>query len=128
MAFLSRRKLSEYVASQLLAGDKDIITSLAAFLVEENRTKEAELLIRDIEAALAKSGTVIADVLSARKLSSDTEKAIEAFVKGHSGAKSVKIRSVIDESVIGGIRLGIPGAEMDGTIARKLVKLKASKV
>lgn len=128
MANLSRRKISNFVATRILAGDKDVISKLAALLVEENRTKEADILVRDIEDALSSQGVVVADVVSARGLSEDSKNEIEKFLKLKQNATQVLFREKIDGSVLGGVRLSVPGGEMDATIQRKLMKLKATKI
>jgi F-type H+-transporting ATPase subunit delta len=128
MAVLSRRKLATYIADQLLAGKKDAIKQLAAYLVDAGRMKEAELIVRDIESALMARGVVVADVASAHSLSAKTTKALESFVKQSTGAKTVELRSIVDEQLLGGVKVAVPGAEMDATLRRKLMTLKASKV
>ena len=75
---LSRRKLAEYSADQLLAGKKEaVLQELAAYLIEKKRVSELELIVRDIEAALLARGTAIADVVTARKLTAETQAQIE---------------------------------------------------
>ncbi len=128
MAGLSRRKISGYVADKLIGGRSDVLSELAAYLLETKRTKELELIVRDIEDALAARGVVVADVTSARSLTEQSLKALEQFVTQESGASTVTFRQAVDESVIGGVRLALPGREMDATVRRKLTTLKTSKV
>lgn len=127
MATLSRRKLAEHVAGRLLRGDssKDAMRELAAYLVDTKRTKEAELVIRDIEATLARNGNVVARVVSARTLAADATAAIQQYVKKQTDASHVLLRETIDASVIGGVRIEFPGAINDATIRTKLDKLTA---
>lgn len=128
MAKLSRRKISSYIADELIAHNNDVLSELAAYLLETNRTKELELIVRDIEDALAARGVVIADVVSAHSLSDQSRQELEKFVSTQTGATTVTFREAVDASVIGGVRLALPGKEMDATIRRKLMTLKASKV
>ncbi len=128
MAKLSRRKLAQYVADQLLEGNVSVIRELAAFLVDDRRTKEAELVIRDIESALARRGVVIADVESAHELSKDARDAIVSFVKATTTASQVELGTSVDESLIGGFRLTVPGGVLDTTVKHSLDIIKTSKV
>lgn len=123
---LSRRKLSEHVASRLLSGDttKTVMKELAAYLLETRRTREFELIIRDIEARLLDGGTALVTAISARHLSSEAKHAVEELVKSaRPKVKNVILREEIDESVIGGVRIELPGGIADMTVKAKLDKL-----
>lgn len=119
---LSRRKITEYLADSLVAGasEKDIVTSLAAYLIDTRRTSEIELIIRDIDYQLSVRGIVLANVISAYKLSEETKKAITAMLKDATGAVSIELEEHVDLAVLGGVRIDIPGSQIDGTIARRL--------
>lgn len=125
---ISRRILAAHTAEQLLAGNKDAISSLAAYLIESGRVDETDLILRDIEAALAANGTVVARVESARKLTAEAKKSIEEYVKTAVGATDVQIDTTVDESLLGGVKISVPGHELDATLKRKLNKLQAMKV
>lgn len=123
---LSRRKLSEYVADRLAKGDnaKVVMKELAAYLVDTRRTRETELIIRDIEARLLVQGVALVTVTSARTLTSEAKQSIEALVKAEqSEVTKVVLREQIDESVIGGVRIELPGRLADFTVRAKLDKL-----
>lgn len=122
---ISRRKLADYAARELVAGHAKVMNELAAYLVSERRTKEAELLVRDIEAALAARGEMVADVTTARELTLEARDALKQFIASTSGAKKVTLRESIDPSVIGGARVATPSMLFDGTVASKLEKLGA---
>ncbi len=123
---LSRRNLAQYVAAQIVDGKpkKALVQQLAAYLVETKRTNELDLVLRDIQFYLAKHGRLSGTVTSAHELSVATLKAIEAFAKQQTNASSVSLDTRVDESVLGGIKLEIPGYELDTTAARKLTILK----
>ena len=65
---VSRRKLADLVADRLLSGDTDVVTQLAAYLVDTHQTRRVDVLVRDIETAMARRGTVVADITSAHEL------------------------------------------------------------
>jgi F-type H+-transporting ATPase subunit delta len=122
---ISRRKLAYYVAEKLTKGDgKKALSELAAFLVETRRTDEVELLVRDIEQELADRGLVVANITTTRPLGDSLKNDIKNLV----GGKTLQVRETIDESVLGGVRVDIPGKRFDGTIRRKLTALKAKQV
>lgn len=123
---LSRRKIAEHAASKLVSGvaSKKVLKEVAAYLVETRRTREMELVVRDIEAALAEKGIVVADVTSARPLSAQLKGEVSKLV----GTKNVQLRETIDETVLGGMRVTVPGKRFDGTVRRKLTVLKSKAI
>lgn len=122
---LSRRKITDYIASQLIDGaDSEVIaTQLAAYLIDTRRTSEAELFIRDIDYYLAERGVVLANIVSAYALSEATQKAITEMITQTTGARTIELSQHIDAAVLGGVRIDIPGRQLDGTIARRLHQL-----
>jgi len=125
MAKLSRRAIATYVAEQLTAGDsKKVVLQLAAYLVDTRRTKELSLIIRDIQFYLSEAGAVSGVVTTASELTAETKKAVEKYIKEQTGAKTVALDSLIDPSVIGGVKVSIPGRELDATVSRSLTVLK----
>lgn len=123
---LSRRALALHVATHLVNGkpQKEIAQQLAAYLIWTRRTRELSIIVRDIQFYLAEHGHVAGTVTSARDLSADTLKEIKTFTRDKTGAKNVSLDIDVDESLIGGIKLEIPGYELDTTIARQLTTLK----
>lgn len=126
-AKLSRRKIATYFANELVAG-RDITKALAAYLIEAKRIREADLVVRDIEAALSDLGVLLADVASSRELASETSHAITTFLKQTTGAKDVHIRSHVDPYLLGGVRIDTPGKRLDTTLRHRLNQLTASKI
>ncbi len=126
MAKLSRRQISSYIANRLAAGDAEALLSrqLAAYLIETKRTNDTELLLRDIQYHLAQQGRVSGTVTTAYALSAATKKSLEAYAKKVTGAQKVHLDSKVDPTVLGGIRLALPGVQLDTTIARQLTALK----
>ncbi len=126
-ARIPRRKIAVYFAGELLKG-KDITKQLAAYLVESKRTKEVSLLVRDIEAALLDRGVLYADVASSHKLSDDTLKSVTSYLQKSTSAKEVHLRTSIDETLLGGVKIDTPDRQLDNTIRHKLNQLTASKL
>lgn len=124
---LSRRKIASYYADQLLAGHTEVARQLAAYLVDSRRTRELELIVRDIEDALAARGVMIAEVSSAHELEPATKTAITQFITATSDSQAVHLRSNVDPSLLGGVKINLPGQELDATLRRKLTLLKSNK-
>lgn len=123
---VSRRRIAAYAADKLLSGQagSSVLREVAAYLVATGRTREQELLVRDIEAALAVRGSVVADVASAFAISEGVKAQIAKLV----GATTVELRETIDPSLLGGVRVDIPGRRFDGTIRHKLTALRAKQL
>ncbi|PKL31574.1 hypothetical protein CVV43_01740 [Candidatus Saccharibacteria bacterium HGW-Saccharibacteria-1] len=125
---LSRRKITNYIADQLVDGcdEKELVKQLASFLVDNKRVGELELVIRDVEYELKNRGIVLARITSAFDLAASMKDAIIKLVKDETGAEHVQLSQFVDPSVLGGIKLDLPGQQFDGTIARKLLTLRTS--
>lgn len=118
---ISRRKLAQHTAAMIVAGKTDLaIRQLAAFLLHAGRTREADLVVRDIETELAHRGTVVATVTTARPLSAELRAAVTELLH----AKQAHINEIVDSRVLGGIRIDVPGKQYDTTVRRKLELLK----
>ncbi len=124
---LSRRKIAAYFADELIAG-RSVVKPLAAYLVEAKRTREAALVVRDIESALADRGVLLADVSTARELTAEMKKEITGFLTQTTNAKSVHIKPHVDPHLLGGVRIDTPSTRLDTTIRHRLNKLTATKI
>jgi F0F1-type ATP synthase delta subunit len=123
MAKLSRRKLSGNAAARIAGGEslKTVLRDVAAYLIDSGRKSEATLVVRDIEAMLMDAGTAIGTVTSARPLSKSSLGTVESFIKeSDKRIKQVVLREQVDESLIGGIKLELPGAQLDASVKAKL--------
>ncbi len=124
---ISRRKIAAYVADELISGH-DAVRQLAAYLVDSGRIREAELIVRDVEAALADRGVLVADIASSRDLGSDTKKAITHYLQESTGANDVHLRQEVDADLLGGVSINTPGHRFDTTLRHRLNQLTASKI
>lgn len=124
---ISRRKLAEYAAAAI-ADKRPFIEQLAAYLVVSKRTKEAALIIRDVETALVERGIVIADVAVARELDSKLLDAVNRFMADKFPDSKIYLRTSLEPDLISGLQLHVNGQELDNTVRRRLTNLKASKV
>lgn len=126
-AKISRRKLAEYVAGELTAKKTDVWKRLAAYLVDTRRTREAELIVRDVAAVLETKGIVLVEAVSATALSKEIKRHITALLAQQVDAKEVHIAQTVDPAVIGGVRLVTPTALYDTTIQQNINALRALK-
>ncbi len=124
---LSRRKLADY-AADAIANKRPFINQLAAYLVTTKRTKEASLIVRDIELALVERGIVIADVTVARELSARLSESVNRFIADKFPKSKIYLRTSQEPKLISGLILHVNGQELDNTVRRRLTNLKASKV
>ncbi len=126
MAKLSRRHLAAYVANQLIAGASvaSLVQQLAAYLIDTKRTKELHLIVRDVQYTLAQHGHVSGTITTASEMTAATRKALETYAKKATGAAHVQLDEMVDPTILGGVRLALPGLELDTTITRQLTALK----
>lgn len=126
-AKLSRRKVAAYLADELIAG-KGVVNKLAAYLIETKHTRELELYVRDIKAALAERGVLLADVASAREITDQTKVAITDYLKKKTDAVDVYLQMTVDPALLGGVRIETPDERLDRTVRHRLNQLTASKL
>jgi F0F1-type ATP synthase delta subunit len=114
------------MTTALLSGTQRslVIKQLAAYLVESRRTKELDLIIRDVNYMLSQQGVVSATLTSAFALTAETQKAIERFIVAKTKASKLSIDTQIEPKVLGGVKISLPGSELDQTIAHQLTALK----
>jgi ATP synthase F1, delta subunit len=130
-AGFSRRRLAAYVAEQIAAGAEvsALLRQVAAYLIETRATRDVDVVAATIEEALAERGIVVAEVTTAHALSAALQKQLKTEVMALATApvQSVQLRQVVDPSVIGGVKIALPGQHYDGTIQHKLTALAGTK-
>ncbi len=124
---MTRRILAKKIAPLLIEGKAEqLIKQLAAYLVEEGRTGEIDLLMSDIALEMERLGHSDVQLVSAYELSQSLKTELENIIKVMTGAKTVKFCETIDQSLIGGIIATTPSAEIDLSVRSKLKMLGAS--
>lgn len=127
MTRLSRRQVATFAASQLIAGKaaRPLARQLAAFLVVNRREGEAEQLVADIALAVQhQAGQAHAVVTTARPADSQLLKIVAEALKKELDVKTIELETQVDESVIGGVRIETADTTYDGTVRRKLARLR----
>ena len=128
MSLASRRRVAKFIAKQLAGGESvsRISKILAAYLVDNKQRRQVDLFLRDIETELANEyGHLAADVTAARKLTSETKRALAEMLQRETGAKKVELIEDIDPELLGGVVVKTPEAELDASLKTKLTRLKA---
>lgn len=122
---ISRKKIATRLADRYQAGQlsRRDLTEAAAYLVTTGASNQYELLIRDVERILAERGVVIADVTAATPVDETIRQAVRQLVPD---AKQVLFREHHDPTVLGGLKVELPGQRLDVTIKRKLAMLRSS--
>lgn len=123
----SRRVLARTIAAKLVhepTRQEHWMQVLAAYLFEQKRTGEADLLITDIERELhLQAGILSAKVVSARPLSDVLRTALTKMLTAETQAKRVVLAEEIDKSLIGGLVARTPDAELDTSVRTKLQQI-----
>ncbi|WP_243387084.1 F0F1 ATP synthase subunit delta [Bacillus kexueae] len=106
----------------------DVVNTLL-LLVDRHRIEiVTELADRFVELANEEQGTQDAKVYSVRPLNDEQLKALsEAFAK-KVGKQSLRIENIVDESLIGGIKLRIGNRIFDGSVSGKLERIERELV
>lgn len=123
----SRRVLARTIAAKLIAEPARAdhwIRALAAYLVENKRENEANLIVTDIERELfEQDGQLVASVTSARPLNGDIRKSLTKLLTDRLHAKKVFLTESTDAALIGGLIARTPDAELDASVRTKLNRL-----
>ncbi len=118
----TRTQVAAYVTDALERGDKSVLQTAAAWLVDTGRGRQAEYLARDVARELAGRGYLWVKVTTARELDANGHRRIEEFLRELTGAKQLEITTEVDPGIIGGVRVETPDAQLDATVRTKLAK------
>lgn len=123
---MTRRMLAKKIAPLFISGNENLAKQLAAYLVDEGRTGEAELLMNDIALEIERLGHSEVQLTSARELSVAVKQELKKIIKNLTGAKTIELNETIDQSLIGGIIATTPSLEIDLSVRKLLKTLGAS--
>lgn len=119
----TRHHLAEVIGKRSLhlKNRRQLARQIAAYLLETNQTAQLESLLRDVMAYRAEHGVVEVTAVSAHQLTADIKRQIQALIKAeYPGTKVTQLNEEIDPAVIGGLRLEMPGEQLDTTVDAKL--------
>jgi F0F1-type ATP synthase delta subunit len=104
---------------------KKFSTGAASYLLENNLTGELDSLTRDMIDYRAKDGVVEVTAVSAHTLSDTAINNVTSQVKRlYPKARRIIVNQQIDQDQIGGVRLELPGQQLDLSVRGKLNQLK----
>ena len=107
-------------------GLSGIVSNTLALMAQKRRLFVLPQLIADVRARIAtEKGEMTAEVTSATKLSAAQAKALAATLKASVG-KDVKLKTAVDESLIGGLIVKLGSTMIDTSIKSKLAALQNS--
>jgi F-type H+-transporting ATPase subunit delta len=122
-----RTRIANLVAQRSLKSgvNKPLSREVAAYLMEENRTDELYSILRDVQEFWAEAGQLEVIATTARPLTAAAKTDIQKKIKTlHPNAKNIIISEVIDPELVGGVRLNLPGQQLDYSVEAKLNKFK----
>ncbi|MBC7746887.1 F0F1 ATP synthase subunit delta [Pedobacter sp.] len=125
---ISRRLLTRSIADRLTSGEKQraVVQQLAAYIVQHRLHKQTAMILNDIEAELARRGTVVARVTSAISLTDDLRAQLIDYVKSATDASHITLDEHIDAALLGGVIIQTPDKMLDASIATRLKQLKTT--
>src|SRR5688572_1610893 len=127
MAKLSRRLLARTIATKLVEHPSERrhwIQTLAAYLVEQNRTEEVDLIVNDIAHELYRqAGVLLVHVESAHPLSDSVRKELKDLLSNATKAKHIELTEKTNPELLGGLVARTPDAAIDLSVRTKLKQL-----
>ncbi len=124
MSKITINELAVYAVEQIEAGlnIKHLSSSIAAFLLEERRSRDMPAIMRAIDQELSSRGSDQVSIISAHALSQEDKEQLSALL----GAKNPVFSEIIDPSVIGGVKARSGESEIDLTVRGRLNRFKTA--
>jgi F-type H+-transporting ATPase subunit delta len=122
---VSRTKAAEYLANQLISGNREEAIASVAYLLKDNgKINELPYLIKDATNYLAiNNGYYFVVVTTAKPLGGDQQMQISDSIKQKYEINEIETLFLVDESLIGGIKIEFPNGVLDASVRGKLNKL-----
>ncbi len=113
------------VVNRLLTGKASAHTlAIVTALIAQPRGRRIAELIRSASAIVAEqSGSTVATVTVAAPLSAAQRERLEKSLSGQYG-RIIRLNEVVDQSILGGMRVHIGDEIIDGTIANRITDLR----
>ncbi|HUS26637.1 MAG TPA: F0F1 ATP synthase subunit delta [Nevskiaceae bacterium] len=128
---LSRRVVARAVAAKLVAEPAKRahwIKVLAAYLVEQNKVEDIDLLVNDIAHELYdQTGHLLVDVTSARPLTEAIRDELKRTLRQATSAVRVELSEHVDRDLLGGLVARTPDGQLDVSVRSQLRQLAAIK-
>lgn len=130
MAKASRKELAQVLADIIdRTTDQQMLAKAVARFVSEHRlAKELDSIMREVERIRAAEGVVEATVTTAFPLTDALKRDIRSLISKERNVKHVVINEVVNQDVIGGLRIEAGEQQLDVTIQGKLNRLKGASI
>ena len=103
------------------------IRALAAYLIQQRRTRELDLVLNDIALLVQqKYGRVYAKVTSAHVVDESLRHNLVSLIKQLSKASAVEVSPALDPDLISGVKIETPQFQLDLSVRAKLNQLRAA--
>lgn len=121
-----RSAIAKVINQKLDKADaKKAAEDIAGYLLAEKRVGELDSLMRDLQQIRSDQGAVEVNALSAHELDQNSINEIKTLIKKKfPGTNQIIINKIIDNDVVGGVRLVMANQQLDLTIRYKLSKFK----
>ncbi len=122
MAKINSAQLTAYAVDRLETGVlmSDVATEIASVLLDERRTRDVAAVLRAVERELESRGKVQVTVTSAHEVS----EAVKIRLAELMGVENPVFETVIDKSVIGGVKAQAGEQQIDLTARARINKFK----
>lgn len=118
-----RHHLAEIIGDKTMhiTDSKQLAQEIAAYLLLENKVDQLDSLMRDVMNYRAERGIVEANLVSAHTLSDADIDDVKAILREeYPDASSFTLDQRIDPAVVGGVKIELPGEQLDLTIRDQL--------
>jgi len=123
----SRRVIARTIAARILeqpAKQSHWLRVLAAYLIDNRMTDDADLVVNDIAHELyVQSGHLLVDVTSARALTDSVRDELTRTMREATGATHIELAEHTDPALLGGLVARTPDAVLDVSVSAKLKQL-----
>lgn len=122
-----RHEIARQIAEKTMRiSDTQVLSkAIAEYLVSENLSGELDAILREVINYRAKSGYIETVAVSANPLSkADLDDIDKLLRQEYPDAEHFVIDQRIDPTVVGGVKLEMPGEQLDLTLSKKLSAFK----
>ncbi len=122
----NRLELAQIINRQILDGanSKQLAQEVAAFLLTNSLTDQLDSIIRDIKLIRQQNGILDVKVISRFPLNQPILDNLKQLLKqSYHNVKEILIEPIIDNSLIGGVRLEMADSSLDLSLSNQLKTL-----
>lgn len=125
MNSISKRKLARgFVRLRQQRSHAAAVRALAAAIKTHRLTNELELVVREVAAALAREGTMLARVTTAQPLSEKLRTLVTSYLRSAAQAQHLHCDFQTDPRLLGGCVIETPQGTLDASVAGRLERLR----